>query len=144
MFFTCFFVCFGFVFFFFLWLPWWIWSSEARNQIQAASVATPDPQPTVPGWSSNLHPRASKMQPTPLRHSGNSSRVFFKGSFIHALTYILVLDWAVFHCMDIPYWFPFTSFYFRLCPPTCWSSQTREPTLTTVATGTTAVTKPDP
>ena len=48
------------------------WSSWARDQISATAVATLDLQRTVPGWGSNLSPRAPKMLQIPLRHSGNS------------------------------------------------------------------------
>ena len=77
-------------FFFFLrfWPPQGIWSSWARNQIQATvmpqatvvtqaeTVAMLDPWPTVPGWGSNLHPCAPEMLLGPLHHSRNSS-IFF-------------------------------------------------------------------
>ena len=36
------------------------------------TTATLDPEPTVPGRESNLHPRAPKMLPIPLRHKRNS------------------------------------------------------------------------
>ena len=55
-----------------------MWSSQARVQIraivstQAAAAATLDPLPTLPGRGSNLHPRAPKILPILLRHSGNS------------------------------------------------------------------------
>ena len=55
-----------------------IWSSRARGQIQtmsatyATAAATLDPQPTVPGQESNLHPGAAEMLPILLCHSRNS------------------------------------------------------------------------
>ena len=39
---------------------------------QAAAVATPAPQPPMPGWASNLHPSAPKMPPILLHHRRNS------------------------------------------------------------------------
>ena len=48
-------------FFFFFWPPHSIWSSWARDQIQAAAAATLDPDPTVLGQEWNLHPGAAAM-----------------------------------------------------------------------------------
>ena len=67
--------------FFFFWLPRGIWSSWARDQIQAAvavyGAATPDMQPTVPGWGANLCCSALETPMIPLHHSGNSFFKFF-------------------------------------------------------------------
>ena len=65
-------------FFPFFWPFPGIWSSQARDQTQAAlatyakAVAMLDPYPTLLGRLSNLHPRAPEMPPIPLRHSGNT------------------------------------------------------------------------
>ena len=66
------------IYLFIFWLPHGIWSSRARDQNQAAvatyaAAATRlDPQPTVPGWGLNLHPRTPEMPLIPLYHSRNT------------------------------------------------------------------------
>ena len=77
------FVVFFFLSFLLFWPPGSIWSSQARDQIQAAGAthaadaAMPDPPPSVPGWG--LNPRLSdpQMLLIPSCHSRNSNH----GSF---------------------------------------------------------------
>ena len=58
--------------------PCGMWSSQARDQIQAivwtqtAATATLDSQSSVPGQALNLRPSAPKTPWIPLCHSGNS------------------------------------------------------------------------
>ena len=60
-----------------------MWSSQARDQIQAAvvtyaaAVTTLDPQPTVPGQGLNLHPCAPETLPILFHHSRNFQAVSF-------------------------------------------------------------------
>ena len=63
---------------FLFWPPPSIWSSRARDQIQAATVtyavagARQDPEPSMLGWGSNLCPCTAEMLPIPLWYSRNA------------------------------------------------------------------------
>ena len=62
-----------FFFFFSFWPPHDMWSSWARDQIQAAGEARLDPQLTALRQGSNPRLSAPKMPLIPLCHSGNSN-----------------------------------------------------------------------
>ena len=92
--------------FFFSLPPRGIWSSLARDEIRvavatcAAAAATLDPQPSVLGQGSNLHPIDAEMPLIPLCHSGNSTIILKEdtslASFARFLAFITVFCGALF------------------------------------------------
>ena len=60
---------FEYYYFFLFWPPHGIWSSQARDQIQARVATCTIAVATL---VLNLHPSAPEMPPIPLDHSGNS------------------------------------------------------------------------